>query len=486
MAEQSLKSKTIKGTMWSAIDSFSRMGIMFIVSIILARLLSPEEYGLIGILTIFISIFNTIVDSGFANAIIRKKDAQSVDFSTAFYTNIALSFAMAATFFACAHPIASFFGRPELVSLTQVMSVIVIINGFCIVQRSIVTRNIDFKTQTKITLASCLTSAVVGISMAYMGFGVWALVAQQITSQTVTLVLYWTFSTWYPKLEFCWKSFHEMWSFGWKLLVSSLLDTTWKEVYQVVIGKCYSPATLGLYTRAVQFRNLCSSNVTSIVQRVSYPVLSTIQDESERLKSGYQRIVKTTMFITIVLLMGMSACAKSMILVLIGTKWMDCVPMLQILCISGIFYPMHAINLNILAVKGRTDYSLKLEIIKKIIAVCPLLLGVFVGIYWMLIGSVVTSFTSLYLNAYYSGPLLDYPFREQIKDILPSIGLSLIMAIPVYSMSYIPISHFILFPLQIIVGATMVLAIGEKFHWEEYLEVKNIVLPSLNRIIKRK
>lgn len=486
MSEQSLKSKTVKGLGWSAADNIIKIGITFVVSIVLARMLSPDEYGLIGILTIFISIFNFIVDSGFTNALIRKQDATERDYSTVFYTNLVVSIFMALALFFSAKPIAHFFEREELVALTQVMSCIVVINALCIVQKARTTKAIDFKTQTKVTAIASIVSGVLGISMAYMGYGVWALVGQQISAQLLTTTFFWIFNRWMPKLVFSWESFSKMWSFGWKLLASGLIDTAWKEVYQVIIGKCYAPATLGLYTRAKQFSDLCSSNLTTVIQRVSYPVLSSIQDDRVRLKSAYQRVIKTTMLPTFVLMMGMAACAKSMILCLIGEKWLECVQMLQLICMFGMLYPLHAINLNMLQVQGRTDLFLKLEIIKKIIAIGPLLLGIFFSIYWMLVGSLVTSLIAYYLNAYYSGPFLNYSTKEQVKDILPSFGVALSMALPLYAMSYIPLNHFALLPLQILVGVTIVISICEKTRLPEYIEIKGIAIPFINKIIKKK
>ena len=485
MADESLKSKTVHGLGWSAMDNVARLGVSFIVSIVLARLLSPDEYGMIGILTIFISVFNAIVDSGFTNALIRKKDATDTDYSTVFYVNLVVSIFMAAALFFCARPIASFFGREELVTLTQAMSCIVIINALSIVQKARTTKAIDFKTQTKITFISAVASGVLGIAMAYMGYGVWALVGQQISCQILTTVLFWGYNKWFPNLVFSWESFREMWSFGWKLLVSGLIDTLWKEIYQVVIGKCYAPATLGLYTRAKQFSDLCSSNLTAIIQRVSYPVLSTIQDDKERLRSAYKRVIKTTMLPTFILMFGMAAVAKPMILVLIGEKWLECVGFLQIICIYSALYPLHAINLNMLQVQGRSDLFLKLEVIKKIINIGPLLLGIFVDIYLMVGSSIITSCISYYLNAYYSGPFLNYSIKEQVKDILPSLGVAVTMSIPVAAMNFIPMNAFILLPLQVVVGALIVIVICESTHLTEYLEIKGIVMPQINKIIKR-
>lgn len=485
MSGGSLKNKTVKGMGWSALENVTRLGLTFVVSIILARLLSPEEYGLIGILSIFIALFNAIVDGGFTNALIRKQNATDTEYSTVFYTNLLLSIVLAAVLFFCAKPISVFFEQPQLVPLTKVMSSVVVINALSIVQRARTTKTIDFKTQTKITIISSIGSGVVGIAMAYMGYGVWALVFQQVSNQLLSTLFFWIYNRWMPKLVFSWDSFKEMWNFGSKLLASNLLATLWKEIYQVVIGKCYSPATLGLYTRAKQFADLCSSNLTLVVQRVSYPVLSTIQDDKQRLKDAYKRVIKTTMLPTFVLMLGMVACADSMIHVLIGEQWSECVPMLQVICIFAMLYPLHALNMNMLQVQGRSDLFLKLEIIKRIIDIGPLLLGIFVGIYWMLIGTVVTGIICYYLNAYYSGQFLNYDIKEQIKDILPSFIIAVVMAVLVYAMNFIHLDSIILLPLQIIVGAIITIVMCEVSRQSEYLELKEIVRSMANKTLRR-
>lgn len=481
MSEHSLKQKAVKGMSWSAIDQISRMGIQFVVGIILARLLSPDEYGLIGILTIFIVVFTFICDSGFTNALIRKKNIEDIDYSTVFYVNLGLSFFMSGALFFCAPLIAAFFDRPDLVGLTRVMSSVVIINALAIVQRARLTKIVDFKTQTLVTLISSVVSGIVGISMAYSGYGVWALVGQQISAQAFNTIFLWIFNHWMPKLEFSITSFKDMWSFGWRMLASGLIDTVWKEIYQVVIGKYYTPASLGLYTRSRQFTDMFSTNLNGVIQRVSFPVLSEMQGDTERLKSGYKRVIKCTMLPTFVLMLGLAACAKPMILFLLGEKWIECVPYIQLICFSAMLYPLHSLNLNMLQVQGRSDLFLKLEIIKKIVAVGPLLLGIFIDIYWMIGGSVLTGFFAYYLNAYYSGPFLNYSIKEQIKDIIPSFLVAAFMAIPVYAMSYIPLTPYVLFPLQIIAGAIIVIAICEIKKLPEYLEIKGIVMPMIKK-----
>ena len=486
MAEESLKNKTVKGASWSFIDSIAGQGITFLVGLVLARLLTPEEYGLIGIITIFIAVFNSIVDSGFSNALIRKNDAKDIDYNTVFISNLVVSVVLFGVLFLCAPAISRFFNQPQLISLLRVMGSIVIINASAIIQRTIFVKNVDFKTQTKVSLISSITSGIVGIGMAVSGCGVWSLVGQQISRQFLNSVFLWFYSSWYPKLQFSFQSFKELFSFGWKLLVSGLIDTVWREIYQVVIGKCYAPATLGQYTRAQQFASICSSNLTTVVQRVSFPVLSSVQDDKERLKNGYKRIIKVTMLLAFTLMLGLTAVSEPMILVLVGEQWLPCVPFLQIICLQMMLYPLHSLNLNMLQVQGRSDLFLKLEIIKKIIAIGPLLLGIFVNIYWMLGGSVMTGCLAYYLNAYYSGPFLNYSIKEQVKDILPSFGVAVAMAVPVFAMSFISMNPFILLLLQVLVGALITIVICEVAKLPEYLELKGIAIPIISKVIKRK
>lgn len=486
MTEKSLKNKTVKGAGWSFIDGVSGQGITFLVGLVLARLLSPEEYGLIGIITIFIAVFNSIVDSGFSNALIRKNDAKDIDYNTVFIVNLVISLVLYGVLFISAPAVSKFFNQPQLTILLRIMGFIVIINAFAIIQKTILVKAVDFKTQTKASLISSISSGAVGIGMALSDYGVWSLVGQQISRQLLNTFFLWGYSKWCPKIQFSFQSCKELFSFGWKLLVSGLIDTTWREIYQVIIAKCYTPVALGQYTRARQFANLFSSNLTSVVKRVSYPVLSSVQDDKLRLKNGYRKIIRVTMLLTFTLMLGLAAVAKPLILCLIGDKWLPCVPFLQISCFQMMLYPLHSLNLNMLQVQGRSDLFLKLEIYKKIIAIGPLLLGVFIGIYWMLVGSVLTGFISYYLNAYYSGPFMNYSIKDQIKDVLPSFCVAITMAVPVFVMSFIPMNPLILLPLQLLVGAIITITICEVTKLPEYFEIKGIAMPIINKLIKRK
>ena len=307
-------------------------------------------------------------------------------------------------------------------ALVRVSSLGLVIGALALVQQTRLTKRIDFKTQTKITLVSSAVSGIVGIAMALLGFGVWALVAQQLASHVLSTTQLYIYNRWLPRPSFSVASFHDLFGFGWKMMLSALLDAVWKELYQVVVGKFYNPATLGQYTRGQHYAKLFSQNLTMVVQRVTYPVLSSIQDEPERMVSAYRRIIRTSMFITAVTLLFLGAVSEPLIYCMIGPKWHEASTYLPLICLNSTLYPLHAINLNMLQVQGRSDLFLGLEVVKKIIALAPLFIGAFVGIMPMLYANIVVGIASYFLNSHYSGRLLGYGSWMQIKDVAPSFG----------------------------------------------------------------
>ncbi len=479
MAKQSLKDKTVKGVAWSGIDNVVQAGVTFVVSIVLARLLSPDDYGLIGIITIFTAVCTVIINGGFTTALIRKKDATDDDYNTVFIINLVLSFLLYAVIFVCSPFIADFFQRKELVTLIQVSSLDMIIGAMALVQQTRLTKRIDFKTQAKITLVASVCSGVVGIAMAIAGFGVWSLVAQTLSSRMFRTVLLWFYNKWVPKLKFSSRSFHELFGFGWKMMASRILDTVWKELYQVVVGKFYSPATLGQYTRAKHFSQLFSSNLTSVIQRVTYPVLSNIQDDKERMVLAYRRIIKVTMFITAISMFALGAVSEPLLYCLIGPKWHEAATYLPLICITGSTYPLHAINLNMLQVQGRSDLFLCLEVIKKIIGIAPLAVCYFYGIMPMLYVSFITTTIAYFLNSYWSGKHIGYSSWQQICDIAPSYGAATLIALSVWFLKYLPITPWLILPLQIIVGTVVFFLITHKM--EGYKEVRSMLMPMVRK-----
>lgn len=475
MQQESLKNKTIKGVGWSAADAFLGQGVTFIVGLVLARLLSPDEYGLIGICLIFTTVLNGIVDSGFSNALIRKKDVTDEDYNTMFITNMAISIVLYVLLFISAPFVSEFFHREELTALVRATGLILFFNALSITQVTILTKEINFKTKTKASFVSAVISGGIGIAMAFIGFGVWALVAQQLSKQLLYTLCLWFLNKWFPKFTFYRDSFKYMWGFGWKLLASGILNNVWNQLYQVVIGRYYTSATLGHYTRANEYANVFSSNLTSIVQRVSYPALAEIQDDKERMVQGYRKIIKVTMFVTAVFMISLGAVSEPMIYTLIGTKWHEAATYLPLICISMSLYPLHAINLNILQVLGRSDIFLYLEVLKKFIGLFPIVIGIFCGIYYMLLASIFTGIISLYLNTWYTGKTLNYTFINQLRDIAPSYFTAFVIAFAVYFLKYLPVSSWLVLLVQITIGIIVGFVISEVLKLEEYKEIKKIL-----------
>lgn len=422
-----LKDKTVKGVFWSAVDRFSAQGIQFVFSILIARLLVPEDYGVIAMLNIFLAVSQTFIDSGFGTALIRKIDRTETDFSTVFYFNIAVAVFFYLGLFFAAPAIANFYNTPLLVPVTRVTAINLVIGSLSGIHNAKLSIAIDFKSRAKISIVSAVLTGSVGLWMAYSGYGVWALVVQTVFAGIIRTVMLWVIVKWYPKLVFSWQSFKEMFSFGSKLLASGLLDTIYNNIYPLVIGKVFSPTTLGVYSKANSLAQFPSSNITSVLQSVTFPVLSTIQNEEDRLAAAYKRFLRIAAFVVFPLMMGLSAVADPFIRLALTDKWEGAIYLLQIICFWMMWYPIHAINLNILQVKGRSDYFLKLEIIKKVQGVIVLCITVPMGIVAMCYGSLISSFICLIWNTYYTKKLFGYGFFAQMKDLLPVIMHSLTM-----------------------------------------------------------
>lgn len=482
-----LKEKTIDGLSWSFADNFINYGIQFVVGIILARLLTPNDYGLIGMITIFIAISQSFIDSGFSQALIRKTDCRDEDYSTVFFFNLGIGILFYWILFFSAGTISGFFNEPKLILLVKVLGINLIINAFGLIERTILTKRINFKLQTKISIIASVTSGIIGIVLAYLGWGVWSLVAKTLSQNLINSTLLWLWNKWNLKFVFDFKSFKEMFGFGSKLLVSGLINTIYQNIYYLIIGKYFSASGLGYYTRAEQFKNLPSQNISIIIQRVSYPVLSSIQNQSEKLKAGYKKLIKNTMYISFILMIGLSAISKPLITVLIGEKWSPAIPYLQLLCFSGMLYPLHALNLNILQVQGRSDLFLILEIIKKVLAIPTIIIGIIFGIKIMIIGMIVNSLIAYYLNSYWSGIMINYPLKEQILDIAPSFLTAIIMGVFVYILGiFLPISNLMLLFVQLIVGALTTVMISKAMKLEEYVEIKEIIVKNIIKLRQSK
>ncbi|MCC5797760.1 MAG: lipopolysaccharide biosynthesis protein [Methylophaga sp.] len=420
----SLAQKTLTGLIWNLAEQFTVRGITVIVTLLLAYFLSPEDFGLLAMMVVFISIASALMDSGFKQALIRLPEATQVDFNTAFYANIVLGIISYLILFAAAPSIAGFYEEERLITLIRVAGLVVIINAFQVVQYARLSRALNFKVQFRAAFPASILSALVAITMAYLGFGVWALIAQMLVSAFVVTLCLWWQKIWRPTLSWSANSLKSMYDFGYKLFLSSLLDTGFKNMYVVVIAKLFTTSLAGLYFFADRIRELVIYQIVSAVQKVTYPALATLQQEPTRLKQGYKKVIAVTTFILFPLILFIAALAESIFHLLLPEKWWPASFYLQLMCLAGVLIPVHAINLNILQVLGRSDLFLWLEIIKKSIAVLILVISFRFGIIGILIGQIISSVLAYLPNSYYSKRLIDYPVSEQLTDFLPCLLLA--------------------------------------------------------------
>lgn len=424
-----LKEKTISGVIWNAIGRFSTQGMSFVFTMLIARMLMPEDYGVVAMLGIFMAIAGTFIDSGFANALIRKPDRTETDMATVFYFNIAVALFFYIVLWFAAPYIAEFYEQPLLLPITRIVALNFVIGSFGSVAGLQFTFRLDFKTPAKLGVVNCIFNGTLTLFLAYKGYGVWALVWSGIVGNIFNVLLLYIVVRWKPLWTFSWKSFREMFSYGSKLLASALLDTTYNNIYPIVIGKIYSAATLGVYGRASNLAQFPSSNITSILQSVTFPVLSTIQNEDNRLVDAYRRFITMSAFVVFPLMVGLAAVADPFIRLTLTDKWEGAIYLLQIICFALMWYPVHAINLNVLQVKGRSDYFLKLEVIKKVQGILILCITVPMGIVAMCYGKVIGTFIALIWNTYYSKRIIGYGYFQQMRDLLPILFHAFVMGL---------------------------------------------------------
>ena len=427
MAQDNLKQKTKKGLYWSAASNFANQGMRFVFGLILARLLSPDAYGVIGMLTVFLCVVQVFIDCGFSQALIAKQDRTQTDFSTEFYFNIGVGLIGYCLLFISAPFIADFYNMPLLTSVLRVVGLGVIINSLCVVQSAQFSIRLDFKTPAKIGVSTNLFSGVVGIILAYYGWGVWALVFQQLASGILYGILVWILAKWRPTFEFSKDSFKYLWNYGSKILASSIIQQVYDNLYPLVIGKFFSARQLGLYSRAQGFATLPSSNVSGILGSVTFPILSKINNDTPRLMRIYRQMIKTAAFIVFPLMLGLFAISNPLVKVLLNRQWYDCILILQLLCCALLWQPISAINLSILKVIGRTDILLKLEIIKRIAGIISIVCSVPFGIIGMCIGYIILYLFCFILNTIYISKITDTPLFVYFKDIVPPLLASISM-----------------------------------------------------------
>ena len=467
----STKTKTLSNLIWRYAERCGAQGIQFIVQIVLARLLTPSDYGLVGLITVFITIAQVFAQSGLGQALVQRKNADNTDFSTVFYYSIAFSIVLYIILFFCAPFIADFYDAPQLTAVVRVLGFVVVIGAVNSVQQAYVQKTMQFKRFFLATLIGTLISAVVGIAMAYMGYGVWALVGQQLSNQIVNTIVLWFTVGWRPQRKFSFKSMKELFSYGWKLLCSSLLDTGYNNMYSLVIGKFYSSADLGYYNRGKQFPMLIIQNINTAIDSVLFPVLSEAQNEKERLKAMTRRAIMTSTFLIFPAMAGLAAVAKSLTIILLTDKWIPAVPFIQFCCFTYAFWPVHTANLQAIKAIGRSDIFLKLEILKKGIGIITLIVTLPFGLYVMMVGRCVSTILNSFINAFPNRKLIGYSYSEQIQDMLPSFLLSVVMCLIVLSVSMLNLNVWLTMIVQIIVGAGVYIAGAKLFKFEcmEYI-----------------
>lgn len=488
MENNTLKNKTIESMIWSFMDNIGSQFIQLLIQLFLARLLTPTDFGIIGMVSIFIVLSQVFIDSGFTNGLIREKEVSQDDYSTIFFFNLFTATVLYVLLFASAGFISRFFAVPQLVPIVRVLGLVLIINACGLIQTTILVKKINFRVQMKVNLFSSLFSGGIAIAMAYAGFGVWSLVMRTLIMQVLQAISYTLINRWVPSWVFNIESFKRLFSFGWKLLVSSLLSRVYENIYAVIIGRGFSTVSLGFYTNARRLSDTFSYSVASSVEKVSYPVLSNIQDDPVRLKNGFRKIIKNSVFIAFPVMLGLAAVAPPMFRLLLGDNWIPAIPYFQILSLSGMLTSLNAINLNILQVKGRSDLFLKLSLYRKLIGLAMIGIVMFfqfgvMGLLWAL---VIDSYICYFVNSFHSKALISYSALEQINDIKLIFMNSVIMAVVTYSLSYLlPINDFFMIIVQITVGIFIYILLSYVLKVEELTTIYDILKPIQKKLMVR-
>lgn len=477
-----IRQQTANGVKWTAIERFSIQGATFLIGLVVARLLTPADYGLVGITGIFFAISQSVIDSGFSNALIRKKDCGEADYSTAFYFNVVVGAVMTALMFLCAPLIAAFFKQPLLIDITRVMSFNLFLGSLTIVQYAKLTSEINFKTQAKINFASAILSSVSGLVLAFLHFGVWALVFQGLIASILRALLMWTVVKWRPHFIFSFDSLRDLWNFGSKILFAGMLHSLYTELTTIFIGKFYTPKALGNYSRGTGMASYPVNIFNGIMQRVTYPIFAKIQDEDEKLKDLYRRYISLTSLLVFFGCTLLCVLAKPFILFVLSDKWAGAIIFLQIFAFAIMFDLMCTLNLNLLYIKGLSGLVLRLEIIKKSISILILLISVPLGVVAICVSKVVYTQIAVYINTYYTGKLIGIPYLTQVKDSYPYLLKSLLACAPAYILTFICNIHILVLIFGFIASCVLYLLILSKTNDAMY---KLYVKPEIRKSVTK-
>lgn len=471
----------INNFIWRLAERCGAQLVTFIVSIVLARILAPEDYGTIALVTVFTTILQVFVDSGLGTALIQKKDADDLDFSSVFFFNFAVCLVLYLGMFIAAPFIAEFYNDASLTQVVKVISLTIVISGVKGIQQAYVSRHMMFKRFFFSTIGGTIFSAFFGIALAYAGFGVWALVAQQLSNTVIDTLILWLTVKWRPKLMFSWTRLKGLLKFGWKLLVSALLDTGYSNLRNLIIGKMYSSSDLAFYNQGDKFPKVIVTNINTSIDSVLLPTMSSAQDDRECVKNMTRRAIKTSTYVMAPLMMGMAFCAEPIVQLVLTDKWLPCVPYLRIFCITYMFWPIHTANLNAINAMGRSDWFLKLEIIKKIMGMTILLSTMWFGVMVMAYSLLVSNVLSQIINSWPNRKLLNYSYLDQVKDFAPGILLAVFMGVCVYFIGYIPLPTIVTLVIQIIAGATIFITLSAILKLEEFEYLTGMIKSFLER-----
>lgn len=465
----------IKNFFWRIGESSGAQLVSFLVSIVLARLLAPEDYGVIALVTVFTSILQVFVDSGLGTALVQKKNADEADFSSVFYFNVLVCLTLYAGMFVAAPAIAKFYDNPIYIPLVRVLSLTLVISGLKNIQQAYVYRHMIFKRFFFSTLGGTVASAILGIAMAYAGFGVWALAAQYVSNTAIDTLILWITVPWRPKKRFSWTKLKALLSYGWKLLVSALLDTGYTSLWNLLIGKVYSSADLSFYDQGSKYPKAIIGTISNSIDSVLLPTMSIVQDDRAQIKSMTRRSIVTSVYVMAPLMMGLAGCAEPLVNLILTDKWLPCVPYMRIFCITYMFWPVHSANLNAIKAMGRSDLFLQLEILKKIIGIGLLLCTMRISVMAMACSLLISSVTSQIINSYPNWKLLNYRYLEQLRDILPSILLAVIMAAAVGAVPLLGYGNVLTLCIQIPLGAVIYVAGSAIFRLESFRYLLNMI-----------
>jgi O-antigen/teichoic acid export membrane protein len=477
--KNTLKSKTVSAMILTFSNAIGTQFIQLIYQIVLARLLVPEDFGIIGMVTVFIALSQVFIDSGFSSGLIREKNSTQEDYSTIFFFNLIVAIVLYFALFVSAGIISEFFREPQLIRIIRVLSLVLIINSFGLIQRTMLTKSINFKAQTAADIIAAVLSGATAIIFALLGYGVWSLVIGKLTLQFSQALILSISNRWVPSLVFSFSSFKRLFSFSWKLLLANILSRLYENIYYLVIGKVFSTRELGFFTKAKEFKDVAESSITSSIQKVSYPVLSNIQDDAERLRRGYKKMIESSAYIAFPVMLGLASIAPQMLRILLGDQWVPAIPYFQILCLGGMLYPLQAINLNILQVKGRSDLFLFISILKKFTGLSLIAVVIYfnLGMMGLMRLMVVNSCISFILNSFYSKKLVSYSTFEQIKDIFIYFIMSILMSASIlFLSSFVNVNILLLNFLQIAFGVAFYVLLSIILKLKVFYEIKDILI----------